>query len=141
MEALFRRHLWVVDLIGIGLGGALVGHAFALLIISAWPTAASTPARGRATPRSPPATVSTGTKSVDGIVARNVFCSTCDASGPRPEPTRLPFKLLAIMFAPPPLTMATEAEAPIRLAPPLLFRRAGGGRWKLCFDGTCGWST
>jgi general secretion pathway protein C len=102
MEALFRRHLWVVDLIGIGLGGALVGHAFALLIISAWPTAASTPARGRATPRSPPATVSTGTKSVDGIVARNVFCSTCDASGPRPEPTRLPFKLLAIMFAPPP---------------------------------------
>jgi hypothetical protein len=50
MEALFRRHLWVVDLIGIGSVGRWWGMPRAV-DHQRVPTAASTPARGRATPR------------------------------------------------------------------------------------------
>jgi hypothetical protein len=98
MEALLRRHLWLVDFIGIGAGAALLGHAAATLIAGALPPAAAATVAAR----SPPAIDSNRVKSIDAVVARNVFCSTCDESGRPPEPTRLPLKLLAIMFAPPP---------------------------------------
>jgi general secretion pathway protein C len=93
-----RRYFWVVDLIGIGIGAALAGHATALLISSALlPHAASPTRRGHlaATPRA------MADKSIDDIVGRNIFRPT-RGDAPVPEATRRPFRLLAVMFAPPP---------------------------------------
>src|SRR5438874_2707137 len=41
MNFLLRRYLWVVDLIGIGIGSALAGHATALMITAALPSPAA----------------------------------------------------------------------------------------------------
>jgi general secretion pathway protein C len=98
MDRLLRRYVWVIDLIGIGIGAALAGHATALLVSSALPRAAR-PAH-RVHLASGPARATAG-KSIDGIVGRNVFCSTC-GDAPVAEPSRRPLRLLAIMFAPPP---------------------------------------
>jgi general secretion pathway protein C len=98
MERL-RRYLWVVDLIGIAIGAALAGHATALIISSALPAHAASPAR-RAHLAAPRAT---GDKSIDDIVGRNIFCSApTHGDAPVPEASRRPFRLLAVMFAPPP---------------------------------------
>jgi hypothetical protein len=51
---LLRRHVWVIDLIGIGIGAALAGHAAAVLISGAlMPVGSATPVRGA----QPPATL------------------------------------------------------------------------------------
>jgi len=101
MEFLARRHFWVVDLVGIAICGILTGHAAAMLILAALPRyEAAAPARRGGMP--PPARASAADKSIDAIVARNMFCSACGDDVPAPERSRLPFTLLAIMFAPPP---------------------------------------
>ena len=71
MEML-RRHLWVIDLAGIALGAVVSGQAAASLMASALP-APRAPHTSQAPPRlmidgAPPA--------IDGIVERNIFCST-----------------------------------------------------------------
>src|SRR5262245_43235902 len=98
MGFLLRRHVWVADLIGIGIGAALAGHAAATLLGAALfgPAAPARPAQ-----TAPPSAVSAAEKSIEGIVGRNVFCSTC-GDEPLPEQTRRAPTLLAIMFAPPP---------------------------------------
>jgi hypothetical protein len=100
MDGLLRRHLWVLDLIAILAGAALAGDATATLIAGALPApAAARPAavvHARAPARGLEDTAT------DGIVARNIFCSACGGA-PAAEPSTLPFRLLAIMFAPVPL--------------------------------------
>jgi len=101
MEFLVRRHFWVVDLVGIAICGILTGHAAAMLILAALPRyEAAAPARRGGMP--PPASMSAADKSIEAIVARNMFCSACGDDVPAPERSRLPFTLLAIMLAPPP---------------------------------------
>ena len=97
MDVLLRRYLWVVDLIGIMVGAALAGDATATMIAAALPMDAAPSARRVETPAPPPPP----NKSVEHIVQRNIFCSTC--TGTRlPEQTRRALTLLAIMYAPPP---------------------------------------
>ncbi|HMF43379.1 MAG TPA: type II secretion system protein GspC [Polyangia bacterium] len=100
MWLLLRRYVWVVDLIGIGIGAALAGHAASLLIAAAFLPHTS-PSPPRAHPARP-VPIATSDKSIEAIVARNIFCSTC-GEAPEPQRTRRPLTLLAIMFAPPPL--------------------------------------
>jgi general secretion pathway protein C len=101
MELLLRRYLWVVDLIGIGIGAALAGHAAATLIGAALPAPRAV-APHRRLPPPPRASIAAGDKSIDAIVGRNLFCSACGDAPPEPERSRRPLRLLAIMFAPPP---------------------------------------
>jgi general secretion pathway protein C len=101
MEML-RRHMWVIDLAGIALGAVVSGQAAASLITSALPR----PRAPHAAPAGPrPKTVVEGAKpAIDGIVGRNIFCSTGgDAPSAVPEAQRpRALTLLAVMFAPPP---------------------------------------
>jgi len=97
MDVLLRRYLWVVDLIGIMVGAALAGDATATMIAAALPMDAAPSARRVETPAPPPPP----NKSVEHIVQRNIFCSTCTGT-PLPEQTRRALTLLAIMYAPPP---------------------------------------
>jgi len=97
MDVLLRRYLWVVDLIGIMVGAALAGDATATMIAAALPMDAAPSARRVETPAPPPPP----NKSVEHIVQRNIFCSTCTGT-PSPEQTRRALTLLAIMYAPPP---------------------------------------
>jgi general secretion pathway protein C len=100
MELLLRRHIWIVDLIGILIGAALAGHATATLIAAALPPhVAPPPYRVRPAIASP---ANANDRSIEGIVGRNIFCSNC-GDVPAPERTARPLTLLAIMFAPPPL--------------------------------------
>ena len=100
MDVLLRRYLWVVDLIGIMVGAALAGDATATLIAAALPMEAAPSAR-RVEAAVPPTPPPPPNKSVEHIVQRNIFCSTC--TGTRlPEQTRRALTLLAIMYAPPP---------------------------------------
>jgi general secretion pathway protein C len=98
MEALLRRHLWVVDLVGIVIGAALAGHATATFIGALLPQP-SMSASGRARPPAPPA--SPGEKCIGAIVARDIFGATRGAA-PSAERSRRALTLLAVMFAPPP---------------------------------------
>jgi general secretion pathway protein C len=99
MEML-RRHMWVIDLAGIALGAVVSGQAAASLITSALPR----PRAHHAAPAGPWPTTEGATPAIDGIVGRNIFCSTgrdapCAApTAPRPRA----LTLLAVMFAPPP---------------------------------------
>jgi hypothetical protein len=74
MEML-RRHMWVIDLAGIALGAVVSGQAAASLMVSVLPR----PQAPHAAPAPPrPTLVVDGAKpAIDGIVARNIFCSTC----------------------------------------------------------------
>jgi len=100
MEFLVSRHFWVMDLVGLAICGTLMGHAAGTSIVAALPRY-ETAAPARRGGLAPPAPASTADKSIDGIVGRNLFCSSCsDVSAP--EPSRRPFTLLAIMFAPAP---------------------------------------
>lgn len=98
MGHLWRRHLWVFDLIGIIIGAALAGHSVANWIASRLPPPLAPASRST---RHTPAIASATSKSIEGIVGRNIFCSTC-ADTPVPERTRRALTLLAIMLAPPP---------------------------------------
>ena len=99
MEALLRRHLWVVDLIGIGICAALAGHAAATSLGALLPQPQAPPARRARV--SGPAPMSPADKSIDAIVGRDVFGST-RGDAPPAERSRRALTLLAIMFAPPP---------------------------------------
>jgi general secretion pathway protein C len=94
--SLLRRRIWVVNVFGILLGAALAGQAAANLFAAALPQPAAEPRPTRPASRAPSRA---GDKSIDGIVGRNVFCSTC-GSTPAPAPRRHPYALLAIMVAP-----------------------------------------
>jgi general secretion pathway protein C len=105
MEWQSPRFLWVTDLLAIVVGAALAGHSAAMLVGAALPLGAEPqpPLAGVVMPTSavsPPVS----DKSIDAIVGRNLFCSTCDDAQPAPrgEGHRRSLTLLAIMYAPPP---------------------------------------
>jgi hypothetical protein len=93
---LLRRRPWVVDLLGIMIGAALAGDAAANLLAAALSRPAT---EVHHAPWASPAPLSPAAKSLDAIVARNVFCSTCGGP-PVPARCRRPYTLLAIMVAP-----------------------------------------
>ncbi|HEY2903566.1 MAG TPA: type II secretion system protein GspC [Polyangia bacterium] len=113
METLLRKYLWAIDLAVIALCAMFGARATATIIESSL-TRGLPPAAKRA-PRPVQVAATIYTKQTDEILKRNVFCSTCPPilavpvkdSGPPPpaEPvkTTLPLKLLAVMFAPPPV--------------------------------------
>jgi type II secretory pathway component PulC len=93
------RRVWATEMVGIVVVAGLAGHATSRLIAAAFlphvePLASRAPPARRPRPVPPD-------KPIDGIVGRNVFCSTCGGAAPIERiPPRL--TLLAIMFAPPP---------------------------------------
>lgn len=92
-----RRYVWVIDLIGIGIGAVLAGHATATFLAARLPQQAAPVSRVLP----PPVLTDPTSKSVEAIVGRNVFCSTC-GDQPVVERTRRALRLLAIMLARPP---------------------------------------
>lgn len=114
METLLRKYLWAIDLLAIAIGAVFAARATGVMIESA--LARSTPV---VQPAHRAATDAQGTthydKQVEGILKRNIFCSTCppilaqpvtddpvEPPAPVPVRTSLPLKLMAIMFSPPP---------------------------------------
>ena len=104
MSAFLKVHAWPrwpVDVAGIALCAAILGHAAATYFDQGAPP----PLRARAF-RARPASAAT---EAAPIAARNIFCSTCNL-GPvppaeqalAPVPTSLPLTLVAVLYAPPP---------------------------------------
>jgi general secretion pathway protein C len=115
METLLRRRFWIVNSVATAVVAVCIAHAAASAI------AGATWGHGHAIdrPRPHPPRVETAQarplKSIEPILQRNIFCSTCTsliASPPlavdapalnTPRATTLPLRLLAIMYAPPPI--------------------------------------
>ena len=109
MDALLRRHFWLVDVIAIGLCAAVLGHAGAGAVEGLLPMSLPPVARAAPAPRPAPAR----DKGTAAIVGRNVFCSDCRAGervqpppDPTPQRTRLPLDLVAINVAADPAVAA-----------------------------------
>ena len=114
METLLRKYLWAIDLVVIGLCAMFAGRAAATIVESKM--AALVPPAKKAARSAPARAATVYTKTVDEILKRNIFCSTCPPILAEPEPekeagippaptpvrTSLPIKLMAIMFSPPP---------------------------------------
>ncbi|HEX3698485.1 MAG TPA: type II secretion system protein GspC [Polyangia bacterium] len=113
METLLRKYLWAIDLAVIALCAMFGARATATIIESSLTRGLPPPARRATRPAQIAATIYT--KQTDEILKRNVFCSTCPPIlgekdkgpvvdvNPQPVKTTLPLKLLAVMFAPPPV--------------------------------------
>lgn len=115
METLLRKHIWAIDLAAVALCAVLAARATATLTCGALlrPGPAAERRTGAFVSGAAPAGGPPG-KSVDQILRRNVFCSACPPFSiePRGTPeaavdrglvrTKLPLRLLAIMYAPPP---------------------------------------
>ena len=112
MDTLLRKHLWIVDVIAIGLCAVFLGRAAASLIESKYLLT-------MAVPRPAPRMVRADTevrfpKGIDDVIKRNVFCSTCppilekplevvtDTSLAEPQKTSLPLQVLAVNYVAPP---------------------------------------
>jgi general secretion pathway protein C len=115
METLLRRYLWAIDLAVVALCAMFGGRAAATAIESAMVKIAP-PAKRAPRPTTTSSTATVYSKEVEPILNRNIFCSTCppilkkDApvdTGPPPPPplqkTSMNVKVLAIMYAPPPV--------------------------------------
>jgi general secretion pathway protein C len=111
VDALLRKHLWIIDLMAVGLCAGFLGRAAAsafeykFLIAMPVPPPAARIARTQTEAFFP--------KQIDSIIRRNVFCSTCPPIVDKtsevvaetkfePQRTTLPIQLLAVNFAPPP---------------------------------------
>ncbi|MGC9982780.1 MAG: type II secretion system protein GspC [Polyangia bacterium] len=115
METLLRKYLWALDLAVVALCATFLGNAASSAVESKVVAAIPAPAPVASKPRRPEPTTASSSKQPDGILKRNIFCSTCPpiidephpdggAIDPSTEPvkTTLPLALLAIMYAPPP---------------------------------------
>lgn len=112
METLLRKYLWAIDLAVIALCAMFGARATATIIDSSLTRGLPPPAKRAPRPMASAATVYG--KQTDEILKRNMFCSTCPPilGGPEkpiekintdPVKTTLPLRLLAVMFAPPPV--------------------------------------
>jgi len=113
VDALLRKHLWIIDLLSVGLCAIFLGRSAASAFEYKFLTA-------MAIPPPPPRVTRTQTetvypKQIDTVIKRNVFCSTCPpivdktnevetASETKFEPQKssLPLQVLAINYAPAP---------------------------------------
>jgi general secretion pathway protein C len=115
VETLLRKYLWALDLAVVALCATFLGNAASSAVESKVVAAIPAPAPVASKPRRPEPTTASSSKQPDGILKRNIFCSTCPpiidephpdggAIDPSMEPvkTTLPLALLAIMYAPPP---------------------------------------
>jgi general secretion pathway protein C len=112
VEALLRKHFWIVDFIAIGLVAVFLARAAAGVVES----------RIVVPPRrvAPPAPVARAAmplygKQVEKILERNVFCSTCPPILPKadevksepveqpPQKSSLPLSLIVVLYSPPPM--------------------------------------
>jgi general secretion pathway protein C len=113
VEVLLGKYLWLLDVCVTALCASLLGLAASELLRARLVAAPSTPALPRRS-HTPSFAVSR-TKRPDAILRRNVFCSTCppilldgdpapapprDERPPDAQPTSLPLKLVATMYAP-----------------------------------------
>jgi general secretion pathway protein C len=112
VDTLLRKHLWIVDLVAIGLCALFLGRAAASMVESKYLLT-------MAMPRPAPRMVHTETdvffpKAIDDVIKRNVFCSTCppivaveptasvSTATPEPQKTSLPLQVLAVNYVAPP---------------------------------------
>lgn len=112
MEALLRKYLWAVDLVGIGLCAIFLARAASSAIEASIVLPPPKPAVVRAMKATPTTVYS---KEIGPIIQRNIFCALCPeikekpdvvaeaAPDTAPQKTSLPLALMAIMYSPPPL--------------------------------------
>ncbi len=116
METLLRKYLWALDLAVVALCATFLGNAASSAVESKVVALIPAPAPMASKPRRPEPTTAASNKQPEGILKRNIFCSTCPPIIEEPHPdggvseptspdavkTQLPLALLAIMYAPPP---------------------------------------
>ncbi|HJX62809.1 MAG TPA: type II secretion system protein GspC [Polyangia bacterium] len=116
METLLRKYLWALDLVVVALCATFLGNAASSAVESKVVASIPAPSPTANKPRRPEPTTPASSKQPEGILKRNIFCSTCPPiieephpDGGVPEPTSpeavktaLPLALLAVMYAPPP---------------------------------------
>lgn len=113
METLLRKYLWAIDLAVIALCAMFGARATATIIESNLTRGLPPPAKRAPRPMLA-ANATIYNKQTEEILKRNMFCSTCPPIlggkepvaapvDPTPQKSTLPIKLLAIMFAPPPV--------------------------------------
>jgi general secretion pathway protein C len=111
LEAVLRKYLWAIDLLVIALCAVFLARASASAVEASIVVPPPRPAARLARNQNP----TVYTKEIEGILKRNVFCSTCPPiipvdtpeTGPAapeaPQKTSLPLGLMGIMYSPPPL--------------------------------------
>ncbi len=114
METLLRKYLWAIDLAVIALCAMFGARATATIIESSLTRGLPPPAKRVMRPANL-GNATVYSKQTDEILKRNMFCSTCPPilGGPKgdtapppdtgPVKTSLPIRLLAVMYAPPPV--------------------------------------
>ncbi|HJX65624.1 MAG TPA: type II secretion system protein GspC [Polyangia bacterium] len=119
METLLRKYLWAIDLAVVALCATFLGNAASSAVESKVAALIPAPSPLASKPRRPEPTTAGSSKDPEGILKRNIFCSTCPPILDQPHPdggveppgaaepvkTALPLALLAIMYAPPPNSM------------------------------------
>jgi general secretion pathway protein C len=113
VDALLRKHLWIIDLLSVGLCAVFLGRAAASAFEYKFLTAMVAPQPPPRVARTQNETVYP--KQIDTVIKRNVFCSTCPPIVDKadevatetetkfePQKTTLPLQLLAVNYAPPP---------------------------------------
>jgi general secretion pathway protein C len=110
LEAILRKYLWAIDLLIIALCAVFLARASASAVEASIVVPPPRPAARLAKNQNP----TVYTKEIEGILKRNVFCSTCppiiapaqtDSVEPAetaPQKTSLPLGLMGIMYSPPP---------------------------------------
>jgi general secretion pathway protein C len=115
VETLLRKYLWALDLAVVALCATFLGNAASSAVESKVVASIPAPPPPASKPRRPEPTTAGSSKDPEGILKRNIFCSTCPPIIDEPHPdggvidpsaepakTALPLALLAIMYAPPP---------------------------------------
>jgi general secretion pathway protein C len=115
VDALLRKHIWIIDLCAVGLCAIFLGRAAASAFESQVLMAQPMP-RPAARPMAVTSTETVYSKSYADVIKRNVFCSTCPPivevteTAPQgevkvdmtPQRTSLPLQLLAVNYVMPP---------------------------------------
>lgn len=115
VELLLTKYIWLLDAAVVAVCAAVLGStASSLVAYRLGETAHLKPQAAQAPLPSPP---QVRNKQPNAILRRNIFCSTCppirldgdpepvtlpDMAPLQPQPTQLPLKLLAVMYAPTP---------------------------------------
>jgi len=117
VETLLRKYLWALDLAVVALCATFLGNAASSAVESKVVASIPAPRPMASKPRRPEPTAAASSKQPEGILKRNIFCSTCPPIIEEPHPdggvpenpgaaepvkTQLPLALLAVMYAPPP---------------------------------------